>query len=231
MIQSVPPIGISDLIKQANVVLNSTNDSLNNVKGATHDLEDISSKIDEGKGTVGALINDKDLYRRIDSGASAFADDMEALKHNFLVRGFINQRGYEDSTELAQHHVARLPAEAPVATYQFDDSKIFDKADSAKLRDEKALNKAGDFLESNPFSLAVVADSEGPLGDSDKDRTLSEARSMVVREYLVNHFRLDDTRIKTLPIGKTGTAGDIPRVEIVAYPAAAAQREAQIAKR
>ncbi|MGO9259413.1 MAG: hypothetical protein ACLQU1_24325 [Bryobacteraceae bacterium] len=74
------------------------------------------------------------------------------------MRGFFKQRGYEDSTELAQHRIARLPAGPPLADYGFEDAKIFDKADSAKLRSGKALEMAGAFLESQPFALAVVAD-------------------------------------------------------------------------
>jgi len=64
----------------------------------------------------------------------------------------------------------------------------------------------------------VVAASTGDKVDTDKSRQLSEARAMVVREYLVDHFRLDDTRIKTLPLGKT-QAGDTAKVEITVYPA------------
>ena len=35
--------------------------------------------------------------------------------------------------------------------------------------------------------------------------------------YLVEHVRLDDTRVKTLALGKTGRPGDTAKVEIVAY--------------
>lgn len=218
-IKSVPPIDISDLVKQANQILATTNDALGDVKATTHDLQDVTSKIDEGKGTVGALINDPSLYRRVNAGATDLQEDMEALKHNFLVRGFFKNRGYEDSTELARHRISRLPAGPAMATYPFEDSKLFGKPDSAKLRDQKKLDEAGEFLQNHPFGLAVVAASEGPKGDSDKDRTLSEAKAMVVRDYLVGHFRLDDTRVKTFPIGKTREPADSPRVEIIAYPA------------
>jgi hypothetical protein len=39
-----------------------------------------------------------------------------------------------------------------------------------------------------------------------------------VRDYLVENFRLDDTRIKTLGLGKTEGAGAGGTVEIVVYP-------------
>lgn len=34
-------------------------------------------------------------------------------------------------------------------------------------------------------------------GDTQKDRLLTEARAMVVRDYLVQNLRLNDTRVKT----------------------------------
>ena len=67
----------------------------------------------------------------------------------------------------------------------------------------------------------VVAASAGAIGETEKSRTLSEARATVVRAYLAEHFRLDDTRVKTLALGKTGRAGDTAKVEIAAYPAQA----------
>ena len=54
-------------------------------------------------------------------------------------------------------------------------------------------------------------------GDSDRDRTLTEARTMVVRNYLVQNFRLDDTRIRTLGMGKTKQLGEDGKVQIIVY--------------
>jgi outer membrane protein OmpA-like peptidoglycan-associated protein len=184
-------------------------------------LKSISSKIDQGKGTVGALINDKGLYQRVNAGTAAFQEDMEALKHNFLLRGFFRNRGYEDSTELAKHEISTLPAGPPSQRFTYDAQKLFDKPDSARLKNEKLLNDAGKFLQDNNFGLAVVASYTGMKGDSDKERTLTEARTMVVRKYLVENFKVDDTKIKTLGLGKTNTPDDAGKVQIIVYPAAA----------
>jgi hypothetical protein len=48
------------------------------------------------------------IYREASAGAAAFQDDMEALKHNFLLRGLFKKRGYEDSDELAKHAVEEI---------------------------------------------------------------------------------------------------------------------------
>jgi hypothetical protein len=48
----------------------------------------------------------------------------------------------------------------------------------------------------------VVVASAGMEGDTQKDLVLTEARAMVVREYLVENFGFDDSQLKTLGMGK-----------------------------
>src|SRR6202011_994352 len=194
-IGSERPLDISDLIKKTDQILDTAQGAVRNVEGAADNLKSISSKVDQGKGTVGALVNDKKLYNQVNAGATAFQEDMEALKHNFLLRGFFRNRGYEDSTELSKHEISSLPAGTPSQRFTYDAQKIFDKPDSARLKNQKLLNDAGKFLQDNNFGLAVVAAYTGMKGDSDKERTLTQARAMVVRQYLVENFKVDDTRI------------------------------------
>jgi hypothetical protein len=52
----------------------------------------------------------------------------------------------------------------------------------------------------------------------------------VIRDYLAKNFRLDDTRIKTLGLGKSGDTGDNGKAEILVYPAASATGAAEPAK-
>ena len=54
-------------------------------------------------------------------------------------------------------------------------------------------------------------------GDSDKDKVLTEARALVVREYLVKNFKVDDTRIKTMGLGKTDAANEDGKLDILVY--------------
>ena len=73
--------------------------------------------------------------------------------------------------------------------------------------------------ENNPFGLAVVAASTGPKGLKEENRKLSEARAMVVRNYLAKKFRVDDSRIKTMGAGESNQgATDAGRVTILVYP-------------
>ena len=153
-------------------------------------------------------------------GLSAFRDNMEALQHNFLLRGFFEKRGYNDTGELTRHSIPRLPARTPAKEFNYESKDIFDKSDSAKLKNKKPLDDAGKFLEENPFDLAVVASSEAK-GDTDKLRVLTEARAKVVRDYLTQSFRLDDRRVKTIGLGKTKKVDESSKLLILVYPPAA----------
>jgi outer membrane protein OmpA-like peptidoglycan-associated protein len=156
----------------------------------------------------------------------AFRDDAVALQHNFLLRGFFDKRGYGDTEELTQHSVSRLPAAKPVKEFDYDSADVFDKPDNAELKDKKRLNDAGEYLQDNPFGLAVIASSEAK-GDSDQDRTLTEARAKAARDYLVQNFKIDDKRLKTMGLGKTKQANDASKLDILVYASNASPGTAQ----
>jgi len=46
---------------------------------------------------------------------------------------------------------------------------------------------------------------------------LTEARAKVVRDFLVQHFKFDDTKVKTIGLGKSPEAGENGKVEIRIY--------------
>ena len=142
---------------------------------------------------------------------------MEALKHNFFLRGFFKERGYESVADLKKNEISQLPDKPVAKKFDYEAKKIFDKPDAAKLKDEKTLNDAGNYLQNNLFGLAVVAAYTDMKGDTEKDRLLSEARAMVVRDYLVRNFKLDDTRIKTIGVGKSDKAAEGGSVDVLIY--------------
>jgi outer membrane protein OmpA-like peptidoglycan-associated protein len=154
----------------------------------------------------------------VNEAAANLQEDTEALKHNFLTRGFFKQRGYEDETELRKNAIAQLPPAAPSRRFALPGSKLFDKPDSARLRNGKMLDEAGRFLQQNRYGLAVVAGYSDLKGDTDKDRQLTLARAAVVRDYLAQHFKVDDKRIKTIGMGKSAQAPDGGSVEVLVYP-------------
>jgi len=215
-IGSLPPLEISALFKKASVILDSTQEAVANTTQATAHLNSLSAKIDSGQGTVGALINDKELYNNLEdstsklkgtmveaqAGVTDFQENMEALKHNFLLSGYFKKRGYEDSSSLTENQIDKLPAAEPMKTFSIPAKEIFSNRDTAKLKNEKGLKSAGEFLAANKFGVAVVVASAGMEGDTEKDLVLTQARAMEVRDYLVGNYAFDDSHLKTLGLGK-----------------------------
>src|SRR4030095_12198457 len=85
-IRSVPPLDIADLMKKTDAILDTTKATMLNVQQSSGDFKDITAKINAGQGTVGALVNDRQMYDQINSataqanlGATAFHENMEAL--------------------------------------------------------------------------------------------------------------------------------------------------------
>lgn len=235
-IASVAPLEMGAMLDKANKILDSGKTAMVNITQVTEHLNSVSAKIDQGKGTVGALVNDRELYNNLEQTSSSakttvaaaqtgiqdFQDNMEALKHNFLLRGYFKNRGYEDSSDLAKDEIKSVPDVAAEKEFTLQSKQMFDKRDSAKLKNEKALNAAGEYLANNDFGVAVVEIATGPEGDSDKQLQLSQGRAMVVRDYLVQHFGFDDTKLKTVALGKQGDTAskdDWGTINILVYPA------------
>jgi len=112
-------------------------------------------------------VNDKALYNNLEqtssgmrdtmvhaeAGVTDFQENMEAMKHNFFLRGYFKSRGYEDSAELAKNEVVRLPQATATKEFNYSAKQLFDKPDSAKLKNQKSLNDSGEFLANKPVRL------------------------------------------------------------------------------
>jgi outer membrane protein OmpA-like peptidoglycan-associated protein len=235
IIKSAPPLLMADLFKKSSSILDDSQAAIQSAATATAHLNSVSAKIDSGQGTVGALVNDKQLYNNLaqttatldatmlqaQSGVTDFRENMEALKHNLFLNGYFKKRGYVDSSELAANRIAELPTITPEKTFIYGAKQLFDGRDSAKIKNKKTLQAAGDFLAQAQFGVAVVIVSTAMDGDTKKDQVLTEARAMVIREYLVENFGFDDSKLKTLGLGKqavTETNSEWGSVQILIFP-------------
>jgi phospholipid/cholesterol/gamma-HCH transport system substrate-binding protein len=235
IIASEPPLVVADMLKKASGILDSSQQAIENTTEATAHLKSISAKVDSGQGTVGALVNDKQLYGNLEqttttlhdtmlqaqTGVTDFQENMEALKHNFFLSGYFKKRGYEDSAGLAANKIAALPQGTPLKAFTYTAKQLFDSRDTAKLKDQQSLKAAGDFLAQNPFGVAVIVVATGMEGDTQKDLVLTQARAMVIREYLVENFGFDDSQLMTLGMGKQAGANleaDWGSIQILIFP-------------
>ncbi|MCO6173943.1 MlaD family protein [Flavobacterium sp. NRK F10] len=72
----------------------------------TKDLNDFVALLNERKGTVNYLVQDtalvkqlENIVKNVDEGTGRFNENMEALKHNFLFRGYFKKKEKEEKKE------------------------------------------------------------------------------------------------------------------------------------
>lgn len=88
-------------------------DIVANVDSAAMDVRNLIGRIEQGEGALGAMIADESVYDSIKAvihnltlttyaarvGAQSFAENMEALKHNWLFKRYFEERGYWSEAE------------------------------------------------------------------------------------------------------------------------------------
>ncbi len=100
----------------ADIIVNTSSSLktiIGNIDSATVDVRNLVHKVNRGEGVLGSLIGDnkvadsvkmiiKNLVRTSDDAriaTSSLAENMEALKHNWLFKSYFEERGYWDSSE------------------------------------------------------------------------------------------------------------------------------------
>jgi len=144
---------------------------------------------------------------------------MEALKHNWFLRGFFKNRGYEDASDRTEYLIPQIPNRPWSREFLINARDIFNNRTGARLKNRERIRPIGQYLQDHPFNLAIVVAYTDMKGDSAQDLKLSEARAYVVRKYLVDNFGLLDTQIKTKGLGKQEPVGTKPEdgVEVLVY--------------
>jgi outer membrane protein OmpA-like peptidoglycan-associated protein len=153
-------------------------------------------------------------------GTTAFNENMQALKHNWFFRGFFRDRGYFDPAELTAYETPQLPQTPPARTFVFPSEDLFDEPDTAKLDETRRLKELGRYLEENPPGLLVITSYAGEKGREDDNLKVTRAQAAVVRNYLVENYRIEDRRVITKGFGESAPGeATTPawRVEILVY--------------
>lgn len=86
-------------IQQASVTIKQSSD---NIKRITNNIENVTRRLDSTASPVGVLLNDEEAGKNLkitlenlQSGSKKLDDNLEALQHNFLLRGFFKKKAKE----------------------------------------------------------------------------------------------------------------------------------------
>ncbi len=106
-------ITLEDVTKLLDETTRAARITFDDIDTAVIYIKNIVAKVEKGEGFIGELLNDEDSYDSIKvmisnlvtsteaahHGLSSFAENMEALKHNWLFKGYFEERGYWDQLE------------------------------------------------------------------------------------------------------------------------------------
>lgn len=88
-------------------IITNLDDSSGEIQGVIKNLNETLTNIKEGDGAINYLSNDADLVKNleetiknINEGTEKFNENMEALKHNFLTRGYFRKLERQKAKEL-----------------------------------------------------------------------------------------------------------------------------------
>lgn len=231
----------------------------------TGDLQAIVAGVRQGRGAIGKLLNDDEIYTRVRSIAAEaektmidlraaaagakdavndfrgedgpmrgvmgdlqlaitaaretmtdLADNAEALKRNFLFRGFFNRRGFFDLQDVSLEDYRRGVLESDtrkVLRIWASAEVIFEQTaeggerltDDGRRRIDSAMAPYLRYPRTTPIVVEGYADGQ----TSDARFLLSRTRAQMVRDYIVGRFGLDARYVAVMPMGVE--APDSPR--------------------
>jgi phospholipid/cholesterol/gamma-HCH transport system substrate-binding protein len=142
------------------------------------------------------------------------AEDTEALKHNFFLKGFFNHRGYYTLSSLSPEEYRRSKLLAgnnrsPRVWLRADD--LFQQgphggeelSDHGKHAIDAAVLSSGDSV----FAHPVVIEGYADVGEPAETLASSYARAQMVRNYLEARYPFSATNVGVIPLSATPPPG------------------------
>jgi phospholipid/cholesterol/gamma-HCH transport system substrate-binding protein len=194
--------------------LASAKDTVSNLSATSKEVrQTVADFTEPDEKGVTAAENLRESLSNVNTATVNMADDTEALKHNFFLRGFFRSRGYFNLDRLAPE--------------QYRKNRFFSAPDNdrAWLRADELFQLTPDGVEQlthngrallnatvAQYGAAILQSPlviEGYSDTADAVRRLatSRARAILVRNYVQNHFQLDPTTIGSVALENRPPAG------------------------
>jgi phospholipid/cholesterol/gamma-HCH transport system substrate-binding protein len=189
------PQKVDDTLKEVKATASNFNAASIQVRQAVTDL----TGPDESG--VTAVTTIRESLSNVDVAAANMADESEALKHNFLLRGFFRKRGYYSLTALSPG----LYRKDPLFAAQSNDrawlpaDQLF-RPDSQGLEEltsggRSALSAAVANYGQRIFQSPIVVEGYSDCEIVNDRLAVSRSRAILVRNYLQSHFHLDSGKL------------------------------------
>jgi phospholipid/cholesterol/gamma-HCH transport system substrate-binding protein len=165
--------------------------------------------------TTGGLMADvRQTLSSANEAMANFADNGEALKRNFLFRGFFNQRGFFDldAVTVRDYKEGRVLADRQKVSEWLDAPQLFtptaDGHEQLTEEGKRQLDVAmASFLQYSKTDPLVIESWAG--SGNEPERVLrARQRAIMVSEYLVEKFALKPSYVATMPMNAGTPSSD-----------------------
>jgi phospholipid/cholesterol/gamma-HCH transport system substrate-binding protein len=199
----------TDVARQAEEIATSARQVVEQAKGT---LAGFQSKDGPVEGMASSLKQTMDDARKAMSG---FAENMEALKRNFLFRGFYNDRGFFNLADISpaayrQGALTRDGSRRSVHVWLTtavllepapDEAATERLTDDGKARLDSAI---GGYLDRLTTGVLMI-EGYAQHGTQDDQFLRSRVRASLVRDYLISKFSLAPQTTGIMPLGREST--------------------------
>ncbi len=196
------------LYQRAKTIASEAEKTMANLRQATEDAKAAIADFRGEDGPVRGLTGDlQQTLAAARDAMSDIAENTEALKRNFLFRGFFNRRGYFDLDDVTveQYREGALDtADRRALRLWLNANVLFEKdangderlSESGRARLDSAMSQFVRYPKS-PFVVEGYA-----AGLTADERFLTSRRhARIVRDYIVSKFELDPNLVAVMPLG------------------------------
>lgn len=195
------------LTQKADQTMSTVQSAARNIDATTQQLhQTVNAAVANDAQGVDAGGNIRQSLSNLSQATGNIADDSEALKRQFLFRGFFKRRGYYSLARLSPDEYRKdkrfTSPKNPRAWLEagelFQPKQEGREALSSegKVRIDAAVAQLGDVL-----GGAIVVEGYSSAADSGEKLAESRNRAILVSQYLRSRFQLDPQNIGTVPLG------------------------------
>ena len=197
----------ANIAKQAEEIASSARQVVDQAKST---LAGFQSKDGPVEGMAAGLKQTMDDARK---AMSAFAENMEALKHNFLLRGFFKDRGFFNLAEISpgayrQGALTKGGLIQPTPRVWLDAAQLFEPAPDDPATERLTAGGKGQldasigaYLDRTTGGVLMV-EGYAQRGSKQEQYLRSRVRGSLVRDYLIATFGLTPQTTGIMPLGR-----------------------------
>ena len=189
------------------------------VLSAKETLDSLQAKDGAVQGMTASVKQTMDDAR---GSMASFAENMDALKRNFLLRGYFNKRGYFDLTQISpasyRQGVLTKGSDRRLVRVWIPSDVLLEPepghpereqlSEAAKASVDAAIAPYLEYLASG----ILVVEGYAQHGPREEQYLRSRARALIVRDYLIGTFHLEPQATGAMPLSadSTGSPGKAP---------------------